>query len=86
MIELKIDGHLIKSKDDLYEVIGQQLPLPDYFGNNLDALHDIITEKTEVPCVTVNHFKELRHNISGRYLLSFFSMITDCGGEVHILN
>ncbi len=32
------------SEEDIQERIAESLPLPDYYGNNLDALYDVLTE------------------------------------------
>jgi ribonuclease inhibitor len=40
-----IDGDLIKSEQHFYQEIKKELQLPDYFGNNLDALYDVLTDR-----------------------------------------
>lgn len=35
--------------EDFYEVLKTKLPLPDYFGDNLDALFDIISGELTMP-------------------------------------
>lgn len=32
------------SREDFYNTIEKELPLPDYFGSNLDALSDVFSE------------------------------------------
>ncbi len=32
------------SSADLHKLLREKLPLPDYYGGNLDALHDVLTE------------------------------------------
>lgn len=39
-----IDGRHIQSMDDLYDQLRDALSLPDYFGRNLDALYDILSD------------------------------------------
>ncbi len=34
--------------DDLYTELKKHLDFPAYFGNNLDALHDVLMEQKEV--------------------------------------
>lgn len=34
----------LTGKTDLYRALRAALPLPDCFGDNLDALHDVLTE------------------------------------------
>ena len=52
----EIDLSSVYNPDDLHEVIGDTLPLPDYYGGNLDALHDVLTdffEDTEITFTNV---------------------------------
>ncbi len=43
MNKIILDFSNIKCFADFYNQLGQQLSLPNYFGNNLDALWDILT-------------------------------------------
>lgn len=47
MKELTIDGKYMKSKEAMYVHLTRVFSLPSYFGNNLDALWDILTESEE---------------------------------------
>lgn len=38
-----LDGHSIRSLDDLYDTLSIQLSLPEHFGRNLDALWDVLS-------------------------------------------
>ena len=40
--EINLRG--VYNPDDFYGVLGEQIELPEYFGYNLDALHDMFTE------------------------------------------
>ena len=42
--EYIIDLEGVESEDDLHDRLEESLPLPDYYGRNLDALYDILTE------------------------------------------
>lgn len=53
---LIIDGHAMTSKNAMYTHLGRVFQFPEHFGNNLDALWDILTEETEP---TVIYFKEV---------------------------
>lgn len=44
-----IDLNTVYSADDLHTVLRGTLPLPEHYGNNLDALHDVLTDWME-PC------------------------------------
>lgn len=39
-----IDLKGAKTKEELHEILKETLPLPDYYGGNLDALYDVLTE------------------------------------------
>lgn len=54
---IQIDGLEIQSKKDFYKKIGQVLDLPDYFGNNLDALHDVLAEYPKPISFTFFHYE-----------------------------
>jgi ribonuclease inhibitor len=41
--EILLDGSAIKSEADFYFELSKKRKLPDYFGNNLNALWDVIT-------------------------------------------
>lgn len=43
------DFNTIRDMDDFYARLQQALPLPSYFGNNLDALFDVITGDWAMP-------------------------------------
>lgn len=44
MEERIIDCTLIASREDLHRIFREALCFPDSYGNNLDALHDCLTE------------------------------------------
>lgn len=39
----------IETMDDFYQTAVKELSLPDYFGNNLDALWDVLTAEIKLP-------------------------------------
>lgn len=62
----------VKTREEMYDVLRKSLPLPDYCGKNLDALHDVFSEAgytLEVRC-----FAELREHL-GEYAESFREML-----------
>ena len=42
-MELRLDSRMLDDKEALHGEIAKQLQLPLYYGNNLDALWDILT-------------------------------------------
>ena len=45
-----VDLETVYSADELHAELREVLPLPEHYGNNLDALYDVLTEWTK-PCV-----------------------------------
>lgn len=39
-----LDFTTVTNKDKLHRLIKTELPMPEYAGNNLDALYDVLTE------------------------------------------
>ena len=83
-MELTIDGMLINDKDTLFEEIAKQFPVPDYFGNNLDALHDIFSEQAEQIRINIQASRQLKEALGGSYYYQLIDMLEDCCCEVSI--
>lgn len=47
--EVYIDFSIIDNYEDFYAQLKEKFPLPDYFGENLDALFDVISGDSEMP-------------------------------------
>lgn len=62
-MKLELDGHNITSLQQLHREIAQQLELPDYYGENLDALWDVLTEWSEPLEVTVQNSSALLYRL-----------------------
>ncbi len=57
-----LQGNTITSIEALYDQIGRQLPLPPYFGRNLDALWDLLS--TDIPGPLTLIWKNSSHSQS----------------------
>lgn len=47
--QIFIDFSIIGEESEFYSQLKEKLTLPDYFGNNLDALHDSISGDVKLP-------------------------------------
>ena len=47
-----VDLKDVFNADELHRVIGEAVPLPEYYGGNLDALYDVLSEITEETTIT----------------------------------
>lgn len=53
MKEIILDMNNICSADEFYDLLGEHIKLPEYFGRNLDALHDVLTDLPEPVAITL---------------------------------
>ena len=57
---MKINCELIETKLQLHEYIAKELSFPEYYGKNLDALYDLLTERREETLIELINFEKLR--------------------------
>ena len=41
---ITLNGSAMTDRESIYAELHAKMPLPEYFGNNLDALFDVLTE------------------------------------------
>jgi len=70
-----IDGRLMVDKVSAHTYLKETLSFPEYYGNNLDALYDVLTERHSPVLITIEHTDELKTLLSeyGAALLETFS-------------
>ncbi len=51
-MEYIVDLVDVRTREELHDRLLEWLPLPDYYGRNLDAFHDFLTEQTEPAEIT----------------------------------
>jgi len=66
MAEIILDGLELKSLNEVHDRFAQALDLPDYYGRNLDALFDCLTERGEELSVRLLHPEALGERLGGR--------------------
>jgi len=54
MTHIVLDGSVIRDRTELHELLRERLSLPDWYGRNLDALHDCLTDLRDVTVVLRN--------------------------------
>ena len=83
MQKFVIDGEKITSKNEFFDLAFRQLPLPDWCGRNLDALHDAITcdilpkEPLKIEILFPDAFREHL----GAYADAVMGMLADIASE-----
>lgn len=75
----------ILDKDALHDALAELLDLPDYYGRNLDALYDILTDRGEQTFIWIypNRETELR---LGNYVQALYDTLRDAAEENPALN
>ena len=75
-----IDLQNIKTKSDLQKALIKELPLPSYYGQTLDSLHDILTESADNRTLIIYNCKDLSEN-EPKYFKSLIKMLTHASAE-----
>ena len=78
-----LNGETIHSRRELYDTLDRLMDLPDYFGRNLDALHDVLLHEI-LPAgpmtIEICGFDALRANI-GEYATGLKHMLNDAARD-----
>ena len=79
-MQIIIDGRTITDKAMLHAYLKEQCNFPDYYGNNLDALYDVLTERSEPLEIKVERAEELKEILCG-YGEAFIETLLDAAAE-----
>lgn len=58
-MRIEIDGRDFDGAAGVYAMLARKLRFPDYFGNNLDALYDCLTEHGDEIAFRVRNLRHL---------------------------
>lgn len=75
-----IDGAAVTSMADLHRLLAEQLDFPAWYGGNLDALHDCLTDLAEETTITLVHGEALAEALGSGYA-RFCRVLTDATEE-----
>ena len=64
-MRIELDCRCMTDKQTAHSYLKQMLSLPDYYGRNLDALYDVLTERGEETELVVYHWQELNSLLGG---------------------
>ena len=76
MREVIIDGNEIKDREALHAAHREGLDFPDYYGNNLDALYDCLSDIFGETKITVKNYPALRESL-GKYAKAYRRAVCD---------
>lgn len=80
-MEIILDFSDIKDKTELHMYLKRELQLPEYYGNNMDALHDCLSEKKDYLSIVIVHFDTLKQTL-GDYADVLLQVFADSGISV----
>jgi ribonuclease inhibitor len=74
MEEIFLDGYKMISKSETHKYIKKMLNFPDYYGENLDALWDILSTKSKIISIFLLHEEKIYENLDdyGKQLIDVF--------------
>lgn len=76
--EYKLDFANITTKEELHDLLAESLCLPDYYGRNLDALYDCLTQMP-LCMISLHHMEALE--CLGDYALAFAETLEAAAAE-----
>lgn len=85
-VEVILDGRKMTSREALWDYLKEELPLPDYFGRNLDALYDVLTEYRKPLTIKLTNKEQIETYLGGygESLLEVFADAADENGYLDI--
>ncbi len=75
-----LDGKLIKDREMLHGILAAQPEFPDWYGRNLDALHDCLTDMQEEMLIRVQNENDLILHL-GNYAAAFLKVLAASADE-----
>ena len=60
---VELNGLEMTDRQRTHDYIAEQLQFPDYYGKNLDALYDLLTERKESLEVRFFHSQEMKEQL-----------------------
>jgi ribonuclease inhibitor len=75
-----IDGAQITDRRELHRILAEELDFPEWYGNNLDALYDCLTDGQEEVQIAILHEEELKQRL-GMYAQRFLTVLERASEE-----
>jgi len=75
-MKLVLDGEKITDREDLHQQMEAVLDFPEWYGGNLDALYDCLTDLMEETDIHILHTSALKDTL-GDYAERLLQMLKD---------
>lgn len=79
-----LSGNKMTSREVLHTYLAKKLAFPSYYGKNLDALHDCLTERSTPLHITVTYAERLKEHL-GDYGETLIQVLQDAAEENELL-
>ncbi len=76
MKQITLNGKKMTDRDSAHTYIASKLGFPDYYGKNLDALADCVSEFCLDKYIRFSHFEEAEKNL-GEYAENLIEVFSD---------
>ena len=76
METIQLNGTQLCRRAEAMETLGEALALPEWWGRNLDALHDCLTDLGRPVRLEIEHQEEMESSFFGRRLLQVLEVST----------
>ena len=80
-----LDGNVILNKEILHEMLAEQLDFPAWYGKNLDALYECLTDLAEDTEIVIFNQKALEDHLE-RYAALLMTTLEDASRSNKYLN
>ncbi|MBR6407235.1 MAG: barstar family protein [Clostridia bacterium] len=67
MKKVVLDGAVLTNMEDVHEFLARELFFPEWYGKNLDALHDCLTDIHEDVRIVFIKKKQMKQRLGGYY-------------------
>ena len=74
MVKINLNGKFMTDKEQTHRYLKQEFNFPSYYGNNLDALWDCLTDIMEETTIILKNEQSLKDNLGqyGEQIISIF--------------
>jgi ribonuclease inhibitor len=80
-MRVELDCRKMTDKQATHAYLKQELRFPDYYGNNLDALYDLMTDREEETVLVLGYWRQLGA-LLGDYGISLLETLREAS-EAH---
>ena len=77
---IELDCREMTDKPALHAYLKEKLALPEYYGKNLDALYDVLTERGEQTDLVLKNWRALSEQLGG-YGISLLETLRQASEE-----